>query len=79
MPNTCPTSSTSQLALNFQQKAGRPTVAKDRRRKAKSVTLAPDLIAHFDEWTYKKRLSFSRGVENAILAFMQRSDNDADV
>lgn len=79
MPNIHQPQSSNQLALNFHQKPGRPIVQPDRRRKARTVTLAPDVIAQFDAWTYRNRQSFSRGVEAAMMAFIERSDNDADV
>ena len=79
MSNVRPQQSSSQLALSFHQGPGRPTIQPHRRRKTRSVTLAPELITRFDTWTYRNCQSFSRGVEAAILAFMDRSDNNADV
>lgn len=61
-----------QLTLGFHSGPGRPVIDLDRRRKPKSVTLAPEIIAHFDRWADKNHMSFSRGVEAAIVAFMQK-------
>jgi len=79
MSNVCPQQPSNQFALNFHQKPGRPVVQPHRRRKTRSVTLAPEIINRFDTWTYQNGQNFSRGVEVALLALMQRSDNDADV
>lgn len=75
----------SQLMLSFQGKPGRPTVKSNRRRKPKSVTLAPEVIDHFDKWVYQNDMSFSQGVEKAIGAFLhmmvvlERGSNDTKI
>lgn len=79
MRNAFSSRSRNQLALDFQRGPGRPSMKTQCRRRAKSVTLAPDLISRFDSWAYQNGLNFSRGVEAAIIAFMQRSDSNVDV
>ena len=79
MPNNLVPQTKPQLTLDFQRGPGRPAVRPDRRRQPRSVTLSPEIAAAFDRWAYSNHMSFSRGVEEAIAAFMHGSKNDADV
>jgi hypothetical protein len=70
-------SAEKQLALKFAKKPGRPVLGA-KRRASISITIAPELVDAFDRLAYQKDMSRSRGVEEAMRAWMKGSKNGAD-
>ena len=68
-----------KVAAEVGRSAGRPPLGMSKRRKVRSVTLDPIVIQEFVSWTDKNALSFSRGVEEAMRAWMEGGRNDADI
>lgn len=66
-----------EVAAKERRSVGRP-LSMSARRQVRSITLDPGVIQEFISWTDKNALSFSRGVEEAMRAWIKGGKNGTD-